>query len=410
LKLNKILTFFIAGMLISISPVYPQGTQPKPLENVLTLVLTFGAANMPEDYLLAWDSSKSNHQNFAVDTLNNMYVFDEYKVKIFDAEGKSKAIWGKQGQGPGEFDGSSAGKYITISPTGFITISKGDYYGKSNGYTVYNSQYKFVTDISDRSLTSRSAYTNKTYSFNDNEYICVTITENRTDNIIYQTSNLEYNKNNNSTIIALFTKPKEYIGEYQYISSDIFGKLYYDLLPGRKVIFTFSRTDEIADESGNYYVFHTYNLDSGEQKQFKIKCTPVILNPNSIAYSLGSNFPREMSESARDSASVRLRLEYFDYLKKNNINTKEAVQDIFFDGKILYIKTPLRKTTGDKENLRDMILFDVIDAEKGELINSVYLPDGFLEIKNGYLYNSGLLKKKYIVIEKYKIDPKVYQK
>ena len=53
-------------------------TEQKPLENFLTLVLSFGDKNVPDEYLLA------QPQILTVNDAGDIYVFDESRIKVYD--------------------------------------------------------------------------------------------------------------------------------------------------------------------------------------------------------------------------------------------------------------------------------------------------------------------------------------
>jgi hypothetical protein len=93
---------------------------------ILTLVTSFGDENLPSEYLLAYP------MQLQVNEKNDIYIFDEQKIKVYDSSGKPKCIIGGPGEGPGEFGNSF--NVVTISPTGFITAG----YTPSFHNLVYN--------------------------------------------------------------------------------------------------------------------------------------------------------------------------------------------------------------------------------------------------------------------------------
>jgi hypothetical protein len=89
-----------------------------------------------------------------------------------------------------------------------------------------------------------------------------------------------------------------------------------------------------------------------------------------------------------------------------------AFNDILFDNKFAYVMLLNRKEEKRGDKTYFIYLHNIVDLETGSLINSFYTSSfsQFLAIKNGYAYKSVKNKDGYPVIEKYKIDPKVYGK
>ena len=77
------------------SDVTTSGTEP--LTDVLTLELSFGDKDLPDEYLLA------NPRGIAVNDEGDVFVTDEDRVKVFGDDGKEKAIIGRNGRGQESF-------------------------------------------------------------------------------------------------------------------------------------------------------------------------------------------------------------------------------------------------------------------------------------------------------------------
>lgn len=82
---------------------------------------------------------------------------------------------------------------------------------------------------------------------------------------------------------------------------------------------------------------------------------------------------------------------------------------MFFDGPVMYAFT---NTTIERVENSYEYLVDVIDVENEKYIRSIYLPSyrNILAIKNGYAYVGGKSDEGFPEIQKYKIDPVVYNK
>ena len=108
-----------------------------PLEDILTLELSFGSDNVPEDFMLV------RPRGLAVDNNGDIMVIDEDYVKVYSSEGKPTALLGGQGEGPGEFNRVSD---IWYSPNGY--------------YTVFGGQFGFTAHFfrPDRSYINRVNY------------------------------------------------------------------------------------------------------------------------------------------------------------------------------------------------------------------------------------------------------------
>jgi len=108
----------------------------KILSNVLELELTFGKDNVKDEYLLVrpW--------NIAVNNAGDIFIADENRIKVYDKNGKERALIGRGGLGPGEFQSIGI---PTIGPTGILTV--GD---RRRGFNVWNSDYKFITSVNIR--------------------------------------------------------------------------------------------------------------------------------------------------------------------------------------------------------------------------------------------------------------------
>ena len=195
-KLMVMEGIFLFLLFILSFPLYAQQNPPI-LDNVLTLVLTFGAEGLPDEYLIVGNQTSGSLYGMtgpiiAVDNNNNIYVLDEYKVKVYDPNGKPKAIFGGKGMGPGEFANLPLGpERITVSPTGFVTV----YNERWFGYNVYNPQYKFVKIIfkdyyQDTKTGFQSIYINLAFTINENEYTGVCMIDSIKDYLNYTTFNL----------------------------------------------------------------------------------------------------------------------------------------------------------------------------------------------------------------------------
>lgn len=248
-----------------------------PLTDVLTFELSFGAEDLPDEYLLAMISiSLLVHYVVTVDNENNVYVFDENRLKVYDENGKPKAIIGGPGEGPGEFLPTFFNRAMpTVGPNGYITVFN---FGLNTFYNMYGPQHKFVKRVNKKPMVTGKRHNCKVITINEDEYIGEVFENHPKGNLLTRTFSIEYSKNEEKITVASYDIATDVIYRGDHKSLPNTGDLFWDLLPGRKVIYTHTRQDEIYTSEGNFYIIHIYDLDSGERKVFKKRFTPVTLD------------------------------------------------------------------------------------------------------------------------------------
>lgn len=396
-QLKCIYCFVALATILVIFPNNSYAQRPKMLlPDFLTLELAFGDKDLPDEFLIAAGQRVSRY-NVTVDNKNNVYVFDEMCVKIYDSGGRAKSIVGGPGQGPGEFQ---SGRYPlpTVGPNGYLTVSNDAYV---LNYNVYDPQYKSLKTVFRRPFRPGSQHLCKVIALNESEFIGETYEVNSKDDYLVTTFSLDYLKNEEKNVIASYdiTTHVTYRGARMTIS--YIGDLFWGVLPGGKVVYTHSRVDEYYDDSGYYYIMHIIDLSSGEKKSFIHTFEPVPLSKEEIK--TGGGYA---SSGVNKDKMLKMRT---DFLKKSNIKNREAIAHVFFDGNIAYVCTYTEKEINKRQT---NYLFDIINLKEGSYLRSVYLPEftSILAIKNGYLYISEYSDEGFVCIEKYKIDPSVYGK
>ncbi|KPK95696.1 hypothetical protein AMJ80_04170 [bacterium SM23_31] len=363
-----------------LDPIYENA-----LENVLTLELSFGDEGLPDEFLIARDAGHLFWVMATADDSGNFYLFDEKMIKVYDKDGKAKTTIGRPGEGPGEFSSGRFEALPTVSPTGYVTVLND--HGMYKDYNMYDPQYKFLKTVNRIPKIFGTQYRCEVFSLSESEYIRENYDNKESGNLQITTFSIEHIKNNEKKVIVSYDVTTDII-QGRSRESIPHGKLFWEALPGRKIAFTFSWKDEIYSDEGNFYIIHVNDLDSGEHQEIKRQFEPVPL-------------PEYMDE----------------HLEINNIKNMEAITHAFFDGKIMYAFTSIKKKIDEN---RYESLVDVIDLENCKYLRSVYLPEwgDILAIKGGYAYLNGVTYKykgqsiwdKFSVIEKYKIDPAVYGK
>ena len=379
------------------SPLYSK-QKSELLENYLTYVLSIGAEGVPSKYLIAGNFLTFPYIGVvAVDDSNNVYVGDENRIKVYNQNGKAKAIIGGPGIGPGEFrfgpsSQSPQHSLITIGPTGYVTAK-----ARRDIFNVFNPKYKFINTFS---RSDKTEYFFKIFTLNKNEYVYANVTKERKEYLIYKTYSICYAKNDAKTVIASYTQPTDVTDGRSEMDLEFRGFLFYDVAPKRTIMYTQSRMDEMEEDGKWYYIINTYNIDSGSRNKLKILFTPDPL-VNEVYIRIGGLGNREDEIILQKLKEIEM--------KKRAITHYEAFDLAYFDRYIMYI--PVR-TYLKKDNKITHTLLNIIDTEKGELIRSIYTPSSIdiIAVKNGYLYSSGKSSDGYTVIDKYKIDPKLYQK
>ena len=83
---------------------------------ILTLEMSFGAENLPDEFILARPT------DLKINNDGDIFVVDEKFIKVFDPSGQPKGMIGGKGNGPGEFGTRKAPLSFTIGHYGFISV------------------------------------------------------------------------------------------------------------------------------------------------------------------------------------------------------------------------------------------------------------------------------------------------
>jgi len=310
---------------------------------------------------------------------------DEGMIKVYDKFGKSKKIIGRQGHGPGEFEGRPR---MFLSPTGYlVVISLGSYY-----YNLFAPDYSFV----EKKRFSNSQPVIKMYALNESEKVYEVIENIRNENKNYI---LIFYENNDIVIPLLQCKNPEIFEFSSGISSGIYqsrwlGGVYWELLPDRKIIYINTDEDTHDEKTGSKYTIHLISLDTFEDKKITRQFTPV-------------EFHDELKKSSEDRQKEVANL----YKDKKYYS---SVHSIKVDQKYVFIETGSNIDIYNNRNITE-IAVDLFDFEADTFIKQVNYPERpFFSrrngTKNGYLYVFGSDVEGFAEIRKYKIDPAVYGK
>jgi hypothetical protein len=371
-----------------------------PIKDVLTLELSFGSEDLPEEYLLA------NPEGVMVSDDGNIYTADEKFIKVYDSSGRPVTKFGGEGQGPGEF---TAPMKPTISPTGYITAM--DILWEFN---VYRPDHSFVLKnkikANDRLNKLNEEFNlnftmmEQIYSVNDNR---------RLIGMFGQNMNLEGKYPVHQFILDL--QPDTLIKIAQYHSRKAIktnngsngvkfqGELLWDMLVGERVVYTETYYEKSAPPDKAEYYLKVYSLQKHSEKTIIRPYTPLkipadrkTLKPvhvESINLHIDPN--PEVQEILDDT-------EFYPPLR-----TLKADGNVIF----AFLYNNNDDDEGDEieeQNIVEQYIVDVIDADAGLLIARAefpFIPD---VIRNGYAYRLRKSEEEFPTIEKYRIDPAVY--
>jgi hypothetical protein len=360
----------------------------EPLENVLTLEVSIGSTELPDEFLLANPLSL-----LAVNSKNSdIIIADERRFKIFDENGNPKLILGGPGQGPGEYSWPRphiVGDYLTgIDRLGNVTAR----------YHLYTLDYEYIETRLPRQNKFHSPMMKEHpewsgmfyYSFYhyapDERYIFAqTYSRNTIDGFrdngwagIYQTAD--------KSEVKFLLKDMPYNGTHYLV-----GRVWSLPLNSKKVAYVDPYHDVKHTGDKHYYYIGIYDLESDSLFKIEYEFDPVAF-PDSIK-------SKETTLYTPDGPRVnKKRLNFLSKLKYC-----APVKRITIDGDIIYAF--LNKSDKEKG-----WLVDVFDGAKGKYLNSAWFPFVARKIFDGYAYRIENNEAGFRVVNKYRINPAVYGK
>lgn len=398
-NVNKLaaVCFFVCLLTISSLAVSQQAIR---IPDQFTLELKFGDKNLPDDYLIAGGVGRLAMAGFAVDNRNNMYLFDEKRIKVYDPNGKSKAIIGSPGQGPGEFAGFAMQSWLTISPAGYISALNKTM--PQYSFNIYNPEFEYLRSIYTVPFKGGTVHRCNIMMIASDEYLAEFFETEEKDNLLYTKFSIKHVKNKTETEIASYTVPTDVVDGRSRMSISYMGKLYWQYLPGGKVVFMQSRFDSFESEDGSVYKLHSHDLNTGNVVDFSFPYNPVALTKEELK--TGGGYGGINIQNEEKMFKMRVT-----FLNKNEITDKEALRYVIFDGNYAFAFTNIFRREGD-DNPEYFV--EVLNIAEGKKTGELYLPDWWfiLSINNGYAYLSGTSDEGFTRIEKYRINPAVYGK
>lgn len=369
------------------------------LSDMLTHVLTIGDEEeiyekSQEDFLLA----NPRFNCIAVNNANDIFVFDEARVKVYDENGKPKRIIGGPGVGPGEFDARSIIS-ICVGPTGYLTVGERDALNifspdgkflEQNNYQLYKPYEHIFFD-----LNLRAGIPSTSVALNDTDRILLIegskmdgrLSEEYYSVLLYKLGNIykkiaHYKQSNRIISIPYITTGKEKLGS-----------LMAAMLTNNRLVYTQTYYETYIGEKEAKYNLFIISLDDFSKSTITRNYIPVKFNEKEFP-----SIPKE----EKDKALLGLYEKTIAVYKERKY--KSPLQNILTDRNFIFAVT-------FQINENDEIFMDIFDADTGKYIKSAYFPFMPTVIKNGYAYQlKRTTETEFAEIRKYKIDTAVYGK
>jgi len=363
------------------------------LTDVLTLELTFGAENLPDEFLLV----EPKFLPIMAAENGDIIVDDESRLKIFDSNGNPKKILGRPGQGPGEFD-----RFFnsSITSTGYITgVNMG---GPTSSYNLFAPDYTFVERKSlfashlynelRKNYEWSEFYYQDIYSYSPKEQVFLIDARKiiNGNQIKYYYAYIYY-KNDSIMSTLLLDNEQTGLAEDGFLIST-----YSDST--MKVVYSNTGIHRFVKNKRHYYTIYVYDIKSETQIEILREYTPMAI-PDSVIYrtlKFPDNYPENLKERRKNEEKIRIK-------KLKKLKVYAPLQFIMTDKNFIFAFT--------YEYVKDKgTVVDIFDSETGEYISSSYFPFKPSLIKNGYAYEPGINEEGFTVVEKYKVSPAVYGK
>jgi len=402
--MKKAVALFACLLVISCGGDKNSGINVKPLENAVTLELAFGDKDVPDEFLLATPSRALVNYN------GDIIVPDEYKLKIFDTDGKSKKIIGRRGQGPGEFSPIPIPHISLISEDGYLTMI--DQVGRN--LQIFGPQYEFIEQ--------KNIVKTKLFEKLRADFMCESLTypiiytyNDKTDIWIgYGSSEIEDKQEISKRVFSIVKTrgdecsiiyKSEEVTSPDNITESEAGMYLYTMLTDYRIAYSYPKEHKLFENEKWYYRIIVHNFKTGETSEIKHQYVPLAI-PDSVIN------PKIDYEKMYEGYPSELKSEIISNYKKLNESRSKAleklkyyapVQRLASDGDYIFAYT--YQYDKDKKYVTD-----VFKSSENKYICSVYLPYIFTDFKDGYAYRIKSSADEYPQVEKYHIDPKVYGK
>ncbi|MFC1553476.1 hypothetical protein ACFL7D_02470 [candidate division KSB1 bacterium] len=342
-------------------------------------VLTVGSEDLPEKYLLDRPSP------FHIGDNGDLYIFDEYYIKVFDKDGQPKTIFGGRGEGPGEFTGFSMGMWI--APTGILAVVDNGWrynlYAPDNSFIAkedfrQTGTYKKLRDL----LGLRTFFTENMVYFS------------REQRLIEGHQLLAYDDGDSVTTLVHYQG--KYLDKIHGTDQILnFNAFQWQALPDYRAVYSHAGHDIIEDVNGTAFALHIVSLETMEEREIVVPYTRTVI-PDSVIDKVIVIVMRRDEPNRK-----KLTDEEKDHVRE--IKYYSPFYRMIADGNILFIFYGVEQFEGENSAI-------VVDLDTGKRISRVRFPMRPERIKNGYAYTIDTDQEGFYVIEKYRIDPAVYGK
>lgn len=378
----------------------------EPLTDVLTLELSFGDEKTitKDEFLLAQPRA------IVVNSIGDVIIADEGRIKVFDENGKEKKIFGGIGQGPQDFFVAHA---PYLGPTGYLMIVDAYLSGwspfnniyrsrsmLSQSYNLFAPDYMFIekkrfeNSLHVKEYCKSRGYTiyciDKIFAINPTERV-YEIALKKESAGSDETNHVEILYENTDNIVPLVHTGL--INDPTTSSTkNPLGELHWELLPDRRVVYVDANEDIYNGHTGSLYTIHLITLDGLDVKQIIHRFTPVEYPESMFDLEKFGKLPDEIYKVEKMKVQAYRDKKYYPSIERMKI-------DRYYAFMFTYNKNDDRG-----------ILTDVFDLEAGKYITSVYFHFIPAAIINGYSITLARNEEGFFVIQKYRIDPAVYGK
>jgi len=391
--------FLSVCILIIVFPFHISAqTSPQLLKNVFKLELEFGANDLPNEYLLVEPHGLAVHPN------GDVYVFDEGRIKVFENTGKPKKIIGRPGQGPGEFEAGKLEIEMVISPSGFLTVHERHIISTFDPNNKFLDRFNIVFMPHSKEFYSTSNSTAYTYILPEKDVLLSSgHNANRLNPNKPYYEFLYIDKDGNSKEIVKY----EVTGIFPFssgrgggdISNDLLGRLYFALLPNKRIVLSHSNHDVVRQEPLGKYILHIIDFNGVKERDIVQTFIPELIPV--------PNKPRNTSNWSAEEKQAREDL--YNMIKK--LKYKSPFHNIVTDRNYIFV---INQSYAQSK----YYYIDVFDGELGKLIShfeaekssETYKNNFSYVFANGFAYERNTNKDGFKIIRIYRINPQVYGK
>lgn len=371
----------------------------EPFTDVVSFESNIGGEDLPDEYLLMNPFFRS----LEVNSDGEILVADENWIKVYNPDGQPITRFGGEGDGPGEF---RRGRDLYLSPNGYLTVFGGQF-----GFTAhyFRPDYSYIERVNYMSTQPfkhiletagmRADRPEIVYCLGEEERLYIigaqdVDRENREHREVY----LYYETADSLHVLAHHAQTDGIIGGGIYMSS--LGKLLVSPLPGNRCVFLHTYFDSQHGPDDYTYTLTILDLESFERSEITHTYTP-----EEFVWE-----PFDYSEEYKQQ-----RPDQWKQMQERNANALRTFKEREYSVPIIQLVTDnqfiFAFTATNNDSLG--VLVDVFDSEVEEYICSAYFPAAYgVQIANMYLYkfNEYRLEGDIPLVEKYRIDPKVYGK